>query len=152
MSSENDGVRIERSLGGGLTAVSPSGARLTIRGGRDEDPASGGWRPTELLLAALGGCMTLDVATILEKQRHSGCTARITVRPGRRDDSLPARAFQSLRVEQEWTGPMTAAVLERAVALAAARYCTVQLTLEQAVRVEHAVELQAPGATDESIE
>ncbi len=100
-------------------------------------------------MAALAGCVALDVAAILEKQRNRHLTASITVRPGLRDGSLPGRAFQSLLVEQEWTGPMSAEALDRAVALAVERYCTVQLTLERAVQVEHSLELVRTGVDTE---
>ncbi len=148
MSLERGTVRVERTEAGDLAAVSASGARLRIVGGPGGD--ADGWQPTELLMAALAGCIALDVAAILEKQRNGRLTASITVRPGLRDGSLPGRAFQSLLVEQEWTGAMSAEALDRAVALAVERYCTVQLTLERAVQVEHSLKLVRTGLDTEA--
>jgi len=147
LSLESGAVRVERSEQGDLAAVSASGARLRIVGGPGGE--ADGWQPTELLMAALAGCVALDVATILERQRNRQLTADITVTPGLRDDSLPGRAFQSLRVQQAWTGPMSAEALARAVALAVERYCTVQLTLERAVQVEHSLQLVRTDAASE---
>lgn len=153
MSLERGAVRVERSERGDLIAVSATGARLRIGAGGEQDPAGESWQPVELLMVALAGCMVLDVASILEKKRHQGVEASLTVTPGTRDSSLPGRPLQSLRVEHQWVGPMADESLSRAVALAAERYCTVQLTLERVVQVEHAVALRStlPGASQAGI-
>ena len=67
-------VTIERTAPGRYTAVSERGGRITV--GRGEDEA---FTPTELLLAAIGGCTSIDV-DILTSRRAEPESFTVTVR------------------------------------------------------------------------
>lgn len=120
-------------------ASSASGAAVTMAVASNRGGRAGRWRPTELLMAALGGCIAMDVTRILDGQREPLTGFQVRVTPDERDESLPGRPFKSVLVEHAWTGAVGAQAVGRAVDLAAHRYCTIQLTLETRVRVEHSL-------------
>src|SRR5690348_13057629 len=61
-----------------------------------------GFKPSELLLAALGGCTAVDVIDILRKKRLRVSGLRVTVR-GEQREEYP-RAFERIAVHYEVRG------------------------------------------------
>ena len=87
-----------------------------------------GFKPSELLLAALGGCTAVDVIDILRKKRQRVSGLRVTVRGEQRDEH--PRAFERIVVHFEVRGQGVAeAAVERAIGLSEERYCSVAATL-----------------------
>ena len=137
-------VTVESLPGGGFRAVSPRGATLSLGAAPGEDGASG-WQPLELLMAALAGCMAMDVQTILERSRAEPTAGRISVRATERSDDVPGRPAQGFELTHEWATTGGTEAVQRAIRLAAERYCTVQLTVERGPRISHLI--QAPHPT-----
>lgn len=101
----------------------------------DGDKTNGA-SPMELVLAAAGGCSSVDVVSILEKTRqqvtHVSC--QVT---GTRADATPA-VFTHIHLHFVVTGhEVQAKHVERAVQLSAEKYCSVAKMLEASVSITH---------------
>jgi putative redox protein len=87
-----------------------------------------GFKPSELLLAALGGCTAVDVIDILRKKRLRVSGLRVTVR-GEQREEYP-RAFERIAVHYEVRGEgITPAAVEQAISLSEDKYCSVAATI-----------------------
>src|SRR5579862_8659949 len=75
-----------------------------------------GFKPSELLLAALGGCTAVDVIDILRKKRQRVSGLRVSVRGEQRAEH--PHAFERIAVHYEVRGQgIAAAAVERAISL-----------------------------------
>lgn len=92
--------------------------------------------PLESVLISLGSCSSVDVVGILQKARQNiiGCTVEII---GTRVDSVP-KLFSKIHLHFIITGTnVKAQHVERAVNLAADKYCSVALMLNGNVEISH---------------
>ncbi len=117
-----------------VEVTSGSGHALRLdTGGEDGD--DGGARPMEMVLAALAGCTSMDVASILRKKRQRPASYEIAVR-GERSEAHP-QVFTRIVIEHRVNGPVEEEALRRSVELSATKYCPVNAMLSKAVSVEH---------------
>lgn len=135
---KNDAVHFEASNSDGNTVQI------------DGSPAVGGegkgFRPMEMLLAALAGCASMDLVPILRKQRQQVDDISVTVRGVRAEGVVPA-PFEQVELVFAVSGGVNRAAAERAVALAVEKYCSVAETLSEAVRISWRVEIaERPAA------
>lgn len=121
----------ERSL---VEARTAGGQPVLMAGDPPEgdDSAPG---PRETLLAALAGCTSMDVGSILRKKRQRAATYEIAVSAESADE--PPRVFTAITVEHRVSGEVEAEALRRAIELSATRYCPVSAMLSRAATVEH---------------
>jgi len=139
------GVTVDVRVDGQLEVTSPRGARL-VMGGESAPGRAAPWQPAELLMAALGACMAMDVRAILVKSRATPEQGRVTVLVTERAEGTPGRPFLGFELTHEWASPVERRVVERAIRLAAERYCTVQLTLELGPQVAHRLAAESSEA------
>jgi putative redox protein len=102
--------------------------------------------PTESVLAALAGCTSMDVASILRKKRQLPTSYRIAV-TGEKRDAHP-QVYTSIVVEHQVTGDVEPEALRRAVELSATTYCPVSAMLSRSVRIEHRYRLSQEGRAE----
>lgn len=132
-------MRVEATTGTGFTVVMdapPEGQERTGPG------------PREVVLAALAGCTSMDVASILRKKRQEAATYRIAVSAEEREDEQP-HVFTRIVIEHAVTGAVSAEALARAIELSATRYCPVSAMLSATVRIEHRYRLRRDGEEEE---
>jgi putative redox protein len=91
--------------------------------------------PRETLLAALGGCTSMDVALILRKKRQRIATYEVAV-SGQAAEEHP-QVFTDIIVEHRVTGEVGPEPLRRSIELSATRYCPVNAMISAAATVEH---------------
>jgi putative redox protein len=115
----------------------------TAEAGRDRAGPS----PTELVLAALAGCTSMDVGSILRKKRQSPDSYRIAVTGEKRDEH--PQVYTSIVIEHQVTGDVEPEALRRAIELSATIYCPVNAMLSRSVRIEHRYRL-TDAAGDET--
>lgn len=92
--------------------------------------------PLESVLIALGSCSSVDVVSILQKTRQniSGCSVEIV---GTRVETVP-KLFSKIHLHFVITGSkIKEQHVERAVNLAADKYCSVALMLNGNVKISH---------------
>lgn len=123
-----------------FTATTGTGVRIPLDGDRDD-----GVSPMETLLAALAGCMAIDVVDILTKGRQALTDCRVVARGRRRED--PPRRFTDIALTVELTGSaLSRGKAERAVRLSREKFCSVWHTLAPDLDMEVTIELRAaPG-------
>lgn len=97
--------------------------------------------PMEMVLQAAGGCSSIDILMILEKQRVQVRSYRVEVR-GERQEEGQAKPFReiSLYYFLDAEGADVAKV-RRAVELSVEKYCSVIKMLEQAVAIRYEITL-----------
>ena len=118
------------------------GMRLVARTGSghdivmDDREGDSGSRPTELVLAGLGGCTAMDVRSILRKKQQD--VSRLDVYVGATQRAEYPQIFSDidLLVEVEGPGVRVAAVCH-AIELAARKSCSVSAMLAAGETVVH---------------
>lgn len=95
-------------------------------GGNDE-----GFRPMQTLLAAAGACSSIDVISILKKQRIEMYELTVTIE-GERETGKDANLWKSVHLHFEFKGDVPKEKAQRAVELSVTKYCSVSKTLEAA--------------------
>ncbi len=99
-----------------------------------------GVSPMESLLAALAGCMAIDIVDILTKGREALTGCRVRARGTRREE--PPRRFTALSLIVELDGTeLSGDKAERAVRLSREKYCSVWHTLAPDLDMSVEVEL-----------
>jgi putative redox protein len=101
----------------------------------DTSPETGGnsfgFRPMQLLLAALAGCSAIDVISILNKQRQTVSDYRMKV-SGERQAGVEPSLWRTIEVEFYLFGDIDETKAQRAAALSIEKYCSVAATLRAA--------------------
>ncbi|MDQ4035253.1 MAG: OsmC family protein [Chloroflexota bacterium] len=97
-----------------------------------DDSAAG---PKEALLAALAGCTSMDVASILRKKRQVAERYEIVVTG--ESAAVHPRVFTAISVEHRVTGAVQPEPLRRAIELSATRYCPISAMLSAVATIEH---------------
>ncbi len=96
-------------------------------------PNGEGFRPTELLLAGLGGCLSIDIQNILTKQRAPLKKFSMKI-SGEREEEIP-HVFKSIQVEIELDEKLDISKTLKAVKLATDKYCTVYKILSATSKI-----------------
>ena len=104
-------------------------------GGRDLAP-----RPMETVLAGTGGCTAYDVVQILRHGRHDvrGCEVRLEAERAGEDPKV----FTRIRMHFVVAGrALSAAAVERAIALSHEKYCSASIMLGKTATIETSFEV-----------
>jgi putative redox protein len=129
---------IEMQWVGGLNfeAGRPDGARMRIDGDAQSAPS-----PFDALLAAIATCASVDVVTILEKQRTPVRALNVRVEANR-VESTPRRLASAVLHFGIAAPGTTIEKATRAVELSITKYCSVRSSLIAAAAVSWTVELK----------
>ena len=105
-----------------------------------------GLSPMEAVLAALCGCTSVDVVSILQKKREpiTGLTVSATAEQA----PAPPRVFTHIQLVYRIAGNVTKKAAEDAVSLSKNKYCSVSKMLEKSATIEFVIEY-ADGARSE---
>jgi putative redox protein len=99
-----------------------------------------GVRPMELVLAALGSCGSLDLISILKKQRQEIKDFSVTVE-GQRKNAVPS-VFTKIHLTFKLTGNIDPAKAVKAAELAVKKYCSVHDMLAAGgVEITYSIEI-----------
>ena len=90
-----------------------------------------GFRPMQTMLAALCGCSSVDVVSILKKQRQELTDLQIEV-DGKREEGKEPSLWKEIEVIFHLKGDIESAKAKRAVDLSIDKYCSVAETLRVA--------------------
>ncbi len=125
-----------------LEATNEQGNKMQM----DGSPAIGGqelgFRPMQLLLAAIGGCSTMDVVSILNKQKQELRHIEISV-DGEREQGVEPSLFRDIHVHFKLYGNVDPEKAKRAVDLSMTKYCSVSKTLEPTAKITYDFEVLA---------
>ncbi len=125
-------MHAERTHGDyGMTITDKKGNKMSIDIPEDQGGTGQGLRPMQTVLAALCGCSSADVVSILKKQRQDLKTLVIDV-DGEREQGKEPSLWMTLHVSFEMTGELDPAKAFRAADLSINKYCSVAETLRKA--------------------
>ncbi len=125
-------VKLKRVTGDyGFDSVNENGYIVKM----DTNPEMGGEeygaRPMQLLLNALAGCASIDVISILKKQRQEVTDFNVTVN-GEREAAVEPSLWKKIEMVFEVSGNVDEGKLQRAVEISMNKYCSVAATLIKA--------------------
>lgn len=126
-----------------LVAENPDGNQIHIDGADRVGGENAGFRPMQLVLAAIASCTTMDLVPILEKQRAGLKDLRITVNGDRAEQVVPS-PFTKIHMHFELVGDVDRTKAERALELAVRKYCSVGEMLKQTVDIDYSYDIVAP--------
>lgn len=107
----------------------------------DQGGSGSGFRPMQSMLAALCGCSSVDVISILKKQRQELSSLKIEV-DGHREEGKEPSLWKQIHLVFKMEGNMDLSKAKRAVDLSLEKYCSVAETLRKAgATIEHSIYL-----------
>ena len=97
-----------------------------------------GVSPMELLLMGVAGCSSIDIISILNKQKQSFEDLIIDVEGDRENGELPA-LFKKIHADVRFIGNLDPQKAFRACELSFTKYCSVSKTLEATAEISFSV-------------
>lgn len=97
----------------------------------EQGGSGSGFRPMQSMLAALCGCSSVDVISILEKQRQVLKGLKIEA-DGSREEGKEPSLWKEIQIDFKLEGEVEASKAKRAVDLSLEKYCSVAETLRRA--------------------
>jgi putative redox protein len=119
-----------------MQAVNDTGNTVDMDGSPAIGGENKGFRPMQLLLAAVGGCSTIDVVSILRKQREPLEDISLTVN-GEREPNVEPSLFKDIHVHFTLKGNLSEEKVRKAVDLSMQKYCSVAKTLEKTAKITY---------------
>lgn len=129
--------------------IGKSGSGFDVNMGSGE--GAQGASPMELVLLALGGCSSVDIVSILEKQRQQLTGLEVQVQGTRRDEH--PRIYTEITMRYIITGHnLDESAVARAIELTESKYCSVAGMIGKASKItsEYEIREAAPEAGAES--
>jgi putative redox protein len=120
-------------------ATNQDAVKINIDASPDIGGENKGFRPMQLLLAAVGGCSAIDIVTILKKQRQVVEAFDIEVAGVREEHTGSYSLYTKIHIHFKLKGEIEKGKAERAVQLSVEKYCSVAKTLEPTAKITHEV-------------
>ena len=115
----------------GFDSVNENGNIIKMDATPDMGGQEYGARPSHILLNALAGCSSIDVISILKKQRQEISDYNVTV-TGEREVGVEPALWKNIDIVFEITGDVDEDKAKRAVEISMNKYCSVAITLVKA--------------------
>jgi putative redox protein len=131
-------VDAELRWGQGLKFISKTGSdnQVILDAAVEHGGTNEGARPMEILLSALGGCMGMDLVTILTKKKRDLKDLKISMH-GKRSGDHP-HVLESVSITFDMWGPdITNEDVQWAVNLSLSKYCSVSAMLAKACKISY---------------
>ena len=100
-----------------------------------------GFRPMQLLAAGAGSCSSIDVISILKKQRQNLTGLRVEVNAEREKNKTPS-LFTTVHLHYILTGNLDEDKVKKAISLSLDKYCSVAKILEKTAKITHSYEIK----------
>lgn len=125
-------VKLKRVNGDyGFDTINENGTVVKTDTNPDMGGQEYGARPMQLLLNALAACASIDVISILKKQRQEVTGYEVTVN-GEREPNVEPSLWKDIEMIFEITGNVDEGKAQRAVEISLNKYCSVAITLVKA--------------------
>jgi putative redox protein len=126
-------------------AANEDGVTISIDGSEKIGGTKAGFRPMQLVLAALAGCVSMDVVSILKKQRADLEALSITSKGERNEKAVPS-PFTKIHLHFAFSGNLDPAKTEKTVGMVVEKYCSVGEMLKATVEITFSVSVDAGDA------
>lgn len=123
-----------------MKATNETGAVIHVDGAASVGGENKGFRPMQLLLAGLGSCSSIDIISILKKQKQPLEDLRVLVDGEREKDKVPS-LFQDIHVHFIFKGDLDEKKVKRAVDLSMKTYCSATKILEKTTKITYSFEI-----------
>ena len=126
-------IRIELQRNSGnysFIARDSMGHLLQTDSSKENGGDDNGFRPMQLMLAALGSCSAIDMVSILQKQKQIISNLKIIIEGEREQDVIPS-LWKNIQVHFELSGNLNLDKANRAAELSIEKYCSVAETLRR---------------------
>ena len=125
-----------------LEASNSEGNTVSIDGAPKIGGEGKGARPMELLLMGLGGCSSMDILSILSKQKVDLEDFNIEIDADRDPENTPS-LFTDINVIFRFKGKnLNFKKIERAVSLSMDKYCSVTKIMEKTAKITHEIVIE----------
>lgn len=124
-----------------LQAKNEDGLTVDIDGSPEIGGENMGVRPMQLMLMGLAGCSSMDVISILKKQKQQITSYDVIVTGEREKDTVPS-LFTEIELEFIIKGKVDLKKAEKAVKLSMEKYCSVTKILEKTATITHKITLK----------
>lgn len=125
-------VKLKRVHGDyGFDTINENGTIVKTDTNTDMGGQEYGARPMQLLLNALAACASIDVISILKKQRQEITGYEVTVN-GEREPNVEPSLWKNIEMIFEITGNVDEDKAKRAIEISLNKYCSVAITLVKA--------------------
>jgi putative redox protein len=122
-----------------MEAINDTGNKVYIDGNPEIGGHNLGARPMQLVLMAAAGCSSIDVISILRKQKIE-LTSLDVVADGKRESGGIPNIFTGIHLKYILGGIQDKSKAERAVALSMEKYCSVSKMLEKTADITWEIE------------
>jgi len=129
-------VKLTHQSGYHATIENDNGYQIAIDNKSVENPK--GASPMELLLMGVAGCSSIDIISILNKQKVVFDSLNIEVNGDRIDKPAPS-LFTKVHATVRVTGDVKPEKIYRAAELSFTKYCSVSLTLAATAAISFSV-------------
>ncbi len=135
-------IEMQRISGNyGLEVRDSVGHLLQTDSSKQNGGDDNGFRPMQLMLAALGSCSVIDMVSILQKQKQIISSLKIIIEGEREQDVIPS-LWKNIQVHFKLSGDINFAKATRAAELSIEKYCSVAETLRRAgASISYTIEL-----------
>jgi putative redox protein len=127
-----------------FVAESGSGHTVVMDGAPEAGGRNMGFRPMEMVLMGLGGCSAFDIVMILKRSRENvtDCVVELEAQRAETDPKV----FTKIELRYIVTGrSLDRKKVERAVNLAAEKYCSASAMMAKTAQLSHVIEIiEAP--------
>lgn len=120
--------------------VGESNIAVSIDGSKKIGGNDLGARPMELVLMALGSCASMDLISIIKKQRQELANIEIEIN-GERDYQKTPAVFKKINVHFVLSGKLQNDKIEKAVQLSMEKYCSVSAMLEKTAKINYSFKI-----------
>ncbi len=121
-------------------ASNENGNSVHIDASPDIGGTNQGMRPMQMLLAAMGGCSSIDIVNILKKQKQDLRDIKVTVTGEREEGAVPS-LFVKVHAHFKLFGNLDEDKAGKAVSLSVDKYCSVAKTLEKTATITYSFEI-----------
>jgi putative redox protein len=130
-------IRIDRvNQAYNLKAFNEDGCEVSIDASPEIGGGNNGMRPMQLLISALGGCSSIDIISILKKQRQDLKDLKVEIHAEREQDKTPS-LFTAIHVHFILYGNIDTDKARKAVELSMGKYCSVAKILEKTAKINY---------------
>lgn len=123
-----------------MEAANELGCKIETDGAPEIGGGNKGMRPMQVLLAGAGSCSSIDIISILKKQKQPLEDLQVEVTAEREKDKVPS-LFTNVHIHFILHGNLDDGKVKRAVSLTIEKYCSVVKILEKSAEVSSSYEI-----------
>ncbi|WP_053404405.1 MULTISPECIES: OsmC family protein [Persicobacter] len=123
-----------------MEAKNADGNTLEMDGSPEIGGENKGMRPMQLLLAAVAGCSSIDVISILKKQRQELKDLKVDV-SGEREPEGKANVWTKIHLHYKLWGNLNESKVAKAIELSNEEYCSVGIMLSKTAKITYTFEI-----------